>query len=519
MAVVSQSSKKMFVTTISNLGEQTFSMDDSAVYDFHNDFEGVEGIYLENVEPGRIAGAIASDDQGSGNFANSFHSFSIECTTTPEPESTMVESTDLKSYYIAANGFCDLSSEFIVDQSDCASAGLNLGFMEVSVQVTASGESPLGCFVENGALWFNVNDGAKVDYELLDRLSVCKAENSPSKAPAVAISTTTFDPTIEYYLSATSHCDERSEFISKASECELASQYLGLFDQSVESIENEDRPFGCFYKESASSNQLWLNRDDEAEKNLNDSQRRSVCKRPVTLSPTVSPPSLSPVVAPTDIPSSAPIVAPTKSPITSIPTHSAEPSLSPVSSLPSMSPTVSSPSVSPTSARPSSNPTSNPAAVSTTQIEITTEEEQTTEEQTTPEPIRYEYYASETGHCASRSEFIDSVEECDLAALSLGLSDVSSQAIENEDRPYGCFFKATAQENQLWFNRDSEASKSLVDSQRQSLCKRVMANGTTMETETTSETETTLGITLGEGRSNAHALSVVGLTFIFVFLF
>merc|ERR1711933_690707 len=101
----------------------------------------------------------------------------------------------------------------------------------------------------------------------------------------------------------------------------------GLFDQTVESIENEDRPFGCFYKESASSNQLWLNRDDEAEKNLNDSQRRSVCKRPVTLSPTVSPPTSSPVVS---IPSSAPIVAPTKSPITSVPTHSAEPTASPV---------------------------------------------------------------------------------------------------------------------------------------------------------------------------------------------
>merc|ERR1711983_445236 len=143
----------------------------------------------------------------------------------------------------------------------------------------------------------------------------------------------------------------------------------------------------------------------------------------------------------------------------------------------------------------------------------------TTEEQTTPEPIRYEYYVSETGHCASRSEFIDSVEECDLAASSLALSDVSSQAIENEDRPYGCFFKATAQENQLWFNRDSEASKSLMDSQRQSICKRVVMDGTTLETETTSVTETTLGISLGDGRSNAHAMSVVGLSLIFIFLF
>merc|ERR1711937_908434 len=152
------------------------------------------------------------------------------------------------------------------------------------------------------------------------------------------------------------------------------------------------------------------------------------------------------------------------------------------SSLPSMSPTVSAPSVSPTSARPSSNPTSNPVAVSTTQIETTTQIEITTEEEaTTPEPIQYEYYASETGHCATRSEFIDISEECDLAASSLALSDVSSQAIENEDRPYGCFFKATAQENQLWFNRDSEASKSLVDSQRQGICKRVVVDGTTLE--------------------------------------
>merc|ERR550517_328286 len=89
------------------------------------------------------------------------------------------------------------------------------------------------------------------------------------------VAATTSEPPVgfEYYLSETGHCVQKKDFITTLEQCEDGAIYLGLADTSVQSIRNEDRPYGCFYKSSASSNQLWLNKDDEAGKKLDDADR------------------------------------------------------------------------------------------------------------------------------------------------------------------------------------------------------------------------------------------------------
>jgi hypothetical protein len=232
---------------------------------------------------------------------------------------------------------------------------------------------------------------------------------------------------MEYYLSSTGHCDEKSEFISSLDECATAASALGLSDTTVQTITNEDRPFGCYFRSVSSTNQLWFNADDEASKNLNDVARQSVCKRKiVSFSPT-STPSVS-------------ITIPTMSPNVS----------------PSRTPTTSFPSTSPTTI-PSESPSSTPI-------------------QSTIDPTK-QFYLSSNGRCDKRSEFIDTQDDCVLASFFVGLSDTTVEKITNEDRPFGCYYMATGTPNQLWFNADDEASKTITDNSRQSLCMRYIVSG------------------------------------------
>merc|ERR1719245_2109449 len=91
-----------------------------------------------------------------------------------------------------------------------------------------------------------------------------------------------------YYMSAVGYCDSKSELIESESGCEDAAVALGLLDLSVQVISNEDRPVGCYYKESADSNQLWLNTDDEGESDSDNTSRRSLCLRTQTVTSTTS---------------------------------------------------------------------------------------------------------------------------------------------------------------------------------------------------------------------------------------
>merc|ERR1711879_742796 len=94
LAVVSQSSKKMWVGQITQL----FPLDlaPGVVHAFPSSFKGVEGIFIESfdVQTGSLSGVICSDDRGSGNYQNAVHSFTLNCAiSTTEPVTTSVEST------------------------------------------------------------------------------------------------------------------------------------------------------------------------------------------------------------------------------------------------------------------------------------------------------------------------------------------------------------------------------------------------------------------------------------------
>jgi hypothetical protein len=160
MAVVSQSSRAMFVTTISDLGYSNFTINDGEVYEFDRRFQGVEGIFLETTQPGNVInGVISSDDQGSGNYANAVHAFSVACDSS-----------------------------------------------------TSTTDAP------------SATDPA-----------VTTDSTSTSNAPV--------DERIKFYLSTSAHCDKNSEFIKIESECEQAAASLKLVDTTVQSINNEDRPY------------------------------------------------------------------------------------------------------------------------------------------------------------------------------------------------------------------------------------------------------------------------------------
>jgi len=207
LAVVSQSSKKMWVGQITQL----FPLDLSPgiVHDFPSSYKGVEGIFIESldVQTGSMSGVICSDDQGSGNYQNAIHSFTLTCeVSTTQEISTSLESTS--------------------------------------------------------------------------------ASTSISSTSSAIVSTT-------YYISSVGHCHRKSELIESESECENAAASLGLSDVSVQVISNEDRPVGCYFKESADSNQLWLNTDDEGESDSENTSRRSLCLRTQTVTSSTSTSALS----------------------------------------------------------------------------------------------------------------------------------------------------------------------------------------------------------------------------------
>merc|ERR1711879_732191 len=229
------------------------------VYDFPRKFEGVEGIFIENLDSttGSMSGVICSDDQaGSGNYANAVHRFSLTCdanmgTAMPSQSPTMYSATEMPS---------------------------------------------------------------------------------PSTTHPSGQST--------YYLSERAYCDIQSELITDETECEAAAVSLGLSDLTVKSFSKQTRPYGCFFRAEAKTNQLWLNTDVSAERDSEDDSRRSLCLRTSSgsVAPSQSPsPPASTSMAPTQSPTS---MAPTQSPTKTSTTQSVVSTKSPTSN-PTTSPTSS----------------------------------------------------------------------------------------------------------------------------------------------------------------------------------
>jgi len=69
------------------------------------------------------------------------------------------------------------------------------------------------------------------------------------------------------------------DFITTKEACSEAAKALGLYDTGVGSTNfKSDRPYGCLYKPSAYSvSRLWLNVQNNADQNSNDSDRLSIC--------------------------------------------------------------------------------------------------------------------------------------------------------------------------------------------------------------------------------------------------
>merc|ERR550517_103438 len=72
--------------------------------------------------------------------------------------------------------------------------------------------------------------------------------------------------------------------------------------------------------------------------------------------------------------------------------------------------------------------------------------------------------------CRLLSQLVITEHHCVQGAIELGLSDVTFQTIEKDDRPYGCYFKEDAKDGKPWLNIESETLNFDADESRQSLC-------------------------------------------------
>merc|ERR1711976_452376 len=77
---------------------------------------------------------------------------------------------------------------------------------------------------------------------------------------------------------------------------------------------------------------------------------------------------------------------------------------------------------------------------------------------------------SSVGRCRLLSQLVITEHHCAQGAIELGLSDVTVQTIEKDDRPYGCYFKEDAKDGKLWLRIESESLNFDADESRQSIC-------------------------------------------------
>jgi len=237
-----------------------------------------------------------------------------------------------------------------------------------------------------------------------------------------------------YYVSSTSSCEFDDQYITSKDDCEAAAMELNLFDDTASQIENDDRVRGCYYKDST----LWFNVDTSGPTS-DDLTRSSICM----LS------TVHTTVASTTEESTLPLSTTEESTLneetTALSTEESEIS--------------------------TTHETTNESETSVEATEIIQPSEEIGE--TTPEPTTSEapgFSLSAVSRCRSLTETVITLEECTQAAQMLQLDDITVQEISNVDRPYGCYFKSDAkqEDGKLWLN--THFSIRDYDDSRQSLC-------------------------------------------------
>ena len=81
------------------------------------------------------------------------------------------------------------------------------------------------------------------------------------------------------------------------------------------------------------------------------------------------------------------------------------------------------------------------------------------------------YKMESVGTCGRGLGFIETIAECNAAAVDLGLADVvaGTAGLPDSDRPHGCYYKNSNPDNdKLWFN--SAGNKNDDETNRVSIC-------------------------------------------------
>merc|ERR1712038_2169303 len=175
---------------------------------------------------GSMTGVICSDDQGSGNFADSVHRFQLVCSptdptttasgtttdTTATPSSTMDPSTTSvttrNEFFSTQDDACP-EDEFITSKAQCQEAAEALELVDTIASRVDSEDHPYGCYYFNNKLWFNSDDEGEINDSAdggSTYLNICVREVTVvlTRSPTVAATTepTNF-PTMEPSMAPT----------------------------------------------------------------------------------------------------------------------------------------------------------------------------------------------------------------------------------------------------------------------------------------------------------------------------
>jgi len=223
-----------------------------------------------------------------------------------------------------------------------------------------------------------------------------------------------------------------------------------LFDKSASVIENDDRVRGCYFK----GENLWFN-SDVSGPTSDDTTRSSICYN-ATATTTLE---MSTTDETTLIEETSALTTFTSEESTSTATETTAASTSST-----IEPTVE------------DTPEADTTAIVGPPGEIgetsSLEPLETTADLTTAEPAAVLFSLSALSRCRTVNQTVLTSAECVQAAEMLQLSDLTVQEIENVERPYGCYFKADArqEDGKLWLNTHPESVKRDHDNSRQSLC-------------------------------------------------
>jgi len=285
---------------------------------------------------------------------------------------------------------------------------------------------------------------------------------------------------------------------------------LGLYDTSVTAISNSDRVKGCYYKESASgaNSKLYFNDDITGPIAVDDTDRSSICAVVHTETTSEALTTQESTISETTELETTPFET-TKEATVETTSEVSTTQESTVSETTEMETTPFETTEEETTSEVSTTPleTTEEATFQTTSEALTTQEStisetttpsettevivsettsgilttaessttsETTEESTiseTMEPtVAPGFSLSSVGRCRLLSQLVITEHHCAQGAIELGLSDVTVQTIEKDDRPYGCYFKEDAKDGKLWLNIESETLNFDADESRQSIC-------------------------------------------------